>query len=320
MMEGNIFQAIGKPKKLTAKNHEEWLSLRQGIGSSEVASILGVNKWESPYQLWLRKTKRTPPKEENFAMKAGHYLEDAVARFWQDETGKTVIKRSAEETVFVHPELDYLRVSPDREFWLTDKKNNDRGVLECKTTQFQIDPENIPQYWFCQVQYQLGVMQRECGSIAWLSSGREFGYRDIAFVPEFYAWMIEEVTKFWNNHIIADVEPEVSTVEDVLQKYAKHSDGKFIEAGDETLKAYSELKEVKEQIALLEEKKDNLESQIKIMMQDSEALTYKGSTLATWKAPKDSQRFDSKLFQIEQPALYAQYLKISSGSRRFLLK
>ena len=66
-------------------NREEWLTHRQeGIGSSEVATILGLNPWETPYQLWRRKKGLDAPKEETFAMKAGHYLEDAVSMFWLD--------------------------------------------------------------------------------------------------------------------------------------------------------------------------------------------------------------------------------------------
>ena len=78
------------------KSREEWLKIREsGIGSSEIATIVGLNPWETPYQLWRRKLGIDPPKQENFAMKAGHYLEDAVARFWSDETGQDIIKSSA---------------------------------------------------------------------------------------------------------------------------------------------------------------------------------------------------------------------------------
>ena len=35
------------------KDRNEWLEHRKsGIGSSEVATILGLNPWETPYQLW----------------------------------------------------------------------------------------------------------------------------------------------------------------------------------------------------------------------------------------------------------------------------
>lgn len=45
------------------KDRAEWLEYRKdGIGSSEVATILGLNPWETPYQLWRRKKGWTPPK------------------------------------------------------------------------------------------------------------------------------------------------------------------------------------------------------------------------------------------------------------------
>ena len=60
------------------KDRAEWLEHRKsGIGSSEVASILGLNPFETPYQLWRRKMWFDAPPDETFAMKAGHYLEDA---------------------------------------------------------------------------------------------------------------------------------------------------------------------------------------------------------------------------------------------------
>lgn len=58
------------------KSREEWLQLRsKGIGSSEVGTLVGVNPYETPYQLWRRKKGLDAPKAETFAMKAGHYLE-----------------------------------------------------------------------------------------------------------------------------------------------------------------------------------------------------------------------------------------------------
>ena len=40
--------------RLIFNSREEWLAARnEGIGASEVASVLGLNPWETPYQLWL---------------------------------------------------------------------------------------------------------------------------------------------------------------------------------------------------------------------------------------------------------------------------
>ncbi len=304
------------------KSREEWLEVRKnGIGSSEVATIVGLNPWETPYQLWRRKVGLDEPKAENFAMKAGHYLEDAVSRFWADETGKEIIKRSAIDWIIRDNDRPYLQVSPDRTYWLGESRSPEaKGILECKTTQMKVDPEDLPKYWFCQVQYQLGVAGYEQGSLAWLCSGREFGYQDLKFVSDFYAWLVEEVERFHADCIIGGQEPETSTVADVMLKYNKHAAGKIIETSDEVFEAYQSLKEVRKELNAITERKEELEAKIKMAFGDAEALSYGGTTIATWKAPKPSLKFDSKAFSAAHPDLAKEFSAITQGARRFLLK
>lgn len=314
--------ATTKPIKISSNNHEEWLENRKGgIGSSEVATIVGLNPYETPFQLWQRKTGLTPPKEENFFMKAGHYLEDAVAKFYEDESGRKVIARSAAEDIFVHPNFEWARVSPDRTFWLDEKRSGDnKGILECKTTQREIDPDNIPPYWFTQVQYQLGVMGRKQGSLAWLSAGRVFDYRDIEFVPEYFEWLMAESERFYNENILQGIEPALINAEDVVIKYATHTPGTFVEASEDMAFMISRLKEIKDSLKSLDEAKDEIENAIKLALGEAEALNYHGSTLLTWKAPKASTTFDKKSFEKDYPDIYKEYVKPSQGARRLLIK
>lgn len=302
---------------------EEWLDVRKsGIGSSEVATIVGLNPWETPYQLWRRKVGIDAPKEENFAMKAGHYLEDAVSRFWSDETGREIIKRSAGDWIIRDNDRPYLQVSPDRTYWLTGEKRNDtnKGILECKTTQMAVDADDLPKHWFCQVQYQLGVAGLEHGSLAWLCSGREFGYKDIDLVPDFYQWLVEEVERFWQDNILGRQEPSAVSVKDVLLKYNRHVDGKIVEVTADTFDDVAELRVVKRKIKELEANQAELEERIKMAFGDAEGISFDGQTLATWKAPKPSQKFDAKAFQSDDPETYSKYVKPQQGARRFLLK
>ena len=49
-------------------SHQEWLEDRKrGIGGSDVATVLGLNKYKSPYQLWLEKTGHAPSLQLNLA-------------------------------------------------------------------------------------------------------------------------------------------------------------------------------------------------------------------------------------------------------------
>lgn len=312
-----------KRTRLTFTDRAQWLDARtKGIGASEVASVVGLNPWETPYQLWRRKRGMDAPQPENFAMKAGHYLEDAVAKFFADESGREVIANTAGDFMFVDPIKDFLRVSPDRLFWLPNMSKNDdnKGILECKTTQKTIDPDDLPKHWFCQVQMNLGVANYKQGAIAWLTAGREFGYRDIQFASDFFAWLVEEVERFWTDCIVGGKEPESLSVSDVLLKYNRHTDSKVIEVGTDVFDQYVELKDLKSQISELEDRKEQLEGKIKLAIADAEAISYNGNTLATWKAPKPSKTFDKDLFKAEQPELYAKYCIEKQGPRRFLLK
>lgn len=304
------------------KDRAEWLKVREsGIGSSEVATIIGLNPWETPYQLWRRKVGIDTPKQENFAMKAGHYLEDAVAQFWHDETGRVIIKSSAGDWIIRDDERPFLQVSPDRTFWIGDSRSqSDKGILECKTTQMSIDPDDLPKHWFCQVQYQLGVAGMQFGSLAWLCSGREFGYKDISLDTEFFGWLIQEVERFWVDNIQGRQEPEATNVSDVLMKYNRHTDGKIIEATEEIFDAYTALKDVRKEIDALEERKTELEERIKLAFGDAEGLSFGGQTIATWKASKPSSKFDSKAFQAAHPDLAREFTFPSQGTRRFLIK
>lgn len=70
--------------------HNEWLEdRRKGIGGSDVGTILGLNKWKSPYQLWLEKTGQVELDESNSEPAYwGNVLEEIVAKEFTERTGK----------------------------------------------------------------------------------------------------------------------------------------------------------------------------------------------------------------------------------------
>ena len=316
---------------IRANNHKEWLEARKGgIGASEIGTILGVNPYDTPYQLWLRKTGRVQEiEQENFLMKAGHYLEDAIARFCADETGVEIIKRSADEFVVVNTDKQYLRVSPDRYAWLPNAKHtaDNKVIIECKSTQKLINEDDIPLTWFTQVMYQLGVCEMNQAYLAWLTQGRDFGYKHIAFDKEFYTDVIvAEIEKFWVDNILGDQEPTLINIEDVKLKYPIHSVGKTVDASEELIDKYNTLVDVNAQIKQLSAIKAEAENAIKFALQDAECLVIPATqeqsfkTLATWKTAKESSKFDEKTFAKENPDLYASYMVTTLGSRRFMLK
>ena len=123
------------------KDRAEWLEYRKdGIGSSEVATILGLNPWETPYQLWRRKKGLDAPKDETFAMKAGHYLEDAVSQFWADATGREVIKSSAGDWLFKNNEKGFLQAPTVLIGWTATETRTTKGYWSVKQPKCQSTP------------------------------------------------------------------------------------------------------------------------------------------------------------------------------------
>ncbi|MBQ3679765.1 MAG: YqaJ viral recombinase family protein [Paludibacteraceae bacterium] len=311
-------------KILRFKDRQGWLNARTlGIGASEVSTIIGLNPFETPYQLWRRKMGIDAPKQETISMRDGHFLEGAIADYFGAVTDSQIIKNTVEDFMIVNEDKPFLRVSPDRLYWNKGAKRSDaeKCVLECKSTNKSVDIDDIPKHWFCQLQMNLGVGEYQQGALAWFCKiNGTFGHTLFRFEPEFFGWLSEEVEKFWTDNIVGKKEPEAVNVNDIVAKYSVHTDGKQIEVGDDMFEVYSDLKNLKDEIAVLEERKTELEGKLKMAFGDAESISYGGATLATWKAPKATKKFNAKWFCESNPALADEFSEEVQGARRFVLK
>lgn len=294
----------------------------RGIGASEIGTIVGLNKFQTPYQLWRKKTGIDKPDPENAYMKAGHYLEDAVSCFFQDETSCKIIQSSAPDWMYIDKEDSFLRVSPDRLYWRDGEKHNEnnKNILECKTTQREIDKDDLPKMWLCQVQYQLGVSGKESASLAWLTRGSEFSYVDISFDADLYKLLKEAATEFWRKNIMENIAPDAVNAEDVELRYLKEKPGLVKTVDEGVFNSVQELKLMKMKIDQMDDKKTALEDKIKMQFEDAEKLVYDGIELATWKAPKIGSRFDTARFRKDYPTIADNYSIPTTGTRRLLIK
>ena len=304
-----------KPRIIKPKNHEEWLKAREGgIGASEVAAIVGLSPWETPFSLWLKKTHQVPPTEENEAMRRGHYLEDAVVQWWMHETGEQVIKASAADIIYVHPEYDYMRVTPDRIV------KGRKKLLEVKSTAIQMG-ETIPDHYLAQVMYQMYVTGIHDAELIYIQGGLTFGRFVVEYDKEFAEFLASKVTEFWTENVIGGKEPEAINVADLAVKVPKSTPDKSIEADTTALDQINVLREKKAMYDALGIEIADIQDSLKMYMSDSEALLdTDGTVLLTWKSGKDRTSFDSKTFAAENPELYAKYCKTVPGARSFLLK
>lgn len=130
----------------------EWHEYRRaGIGASEAASILGVSKWCTPWQLYMRKLGLIPDQADNYAMSEGRRLEPKILESFNGSWGINMIP-----VVIQNFKNSWMFASLDG--W--DEES--RIAVEIKT----VGKEDhayalegcVPDHYFPQVQHQLAVL------------------------------------------------------------------------------------------------------------------------------------------------------------------
>jgi putative phage-type endonuclease len=282
-----------KARVIKPATHDEWLKEREyGIGASEVGAILGLSPFETPFSLWLKKTKQVEREPENQAMKMGHLLEPVVAQLWEEATGEKVIKASAADIIYVHPEYDFMRATPDRVV------RGRKKLLECKTTLTDVDSDDIFPHWIAQCQYQMYVTGIHDVDLAWLVKGRYFGYENIQYDAEFAEFIAERVKEFWNDCVIGGKEPELISVEDFATKGS--DPGKNVDADDKALGELLSLRKLNEILDRDEAEANQLKEAIKLYMGEAESISFEGKVLATWKSGSRGRTFRLKDKNIDE--------------------
>lgn len=274
--------AQGKFISTVEMSKEEWLLKRkEGIGASEIGAVLGFNKYRTPYQVWLDKTSRDIIEViETPAMRRGTMMEETVAQEYSTYTGNTIRR---DNKIRIHPEARFLFASLDR---IILDKNDGRGVgvLECKTVssfaQKQWE-EEIPLYYYAQLQQQLAVTGYSWGEIALLVADTfELTILPFERNEDFIKQMIDVASIFWNTNVLGKVAPPME-LPDFETKFIK--DDVKVEANTAVVKMISDLKDVKEKIKALSESKESIEDSLKTFIGEKSVLVDGETILATWK-------------------------------------
>ena len=338
--------------------HEDWLAERaKGIGSSDAGTVMGASPFQTPYGLYLLKTGRAEPIKESDAMFNGHILEGAVAEWFAAKTGAIVDITTEGDWIAADTERDYLRVSPDRLYWpkgtpAAEQTAENAMVLEIKSTSKIVDKDDLPDYWYCQIQYQMGILGTSSGTLCWISGSPtlHFDRAEVEFNRAFYDAMIERIDRFWTENILKDVAPVDTCAADTLRRYPQSKTGLTAEADDRTYALWQSLKDCRSELKTLEEREETLTDALKMALGEAETLTRIDSgtgevrTLATWKSALresfDEERLkqdspetwmeycrtettvalDRKALQKAMPELYARYSSKSAAGRKFLVK
>lgn len=294
-------------------SHEEWLQARTcGLGGSDASVVLGLNRYKTPFELWLEKTGQVLPEDsQSEAAYFGTLLEDLVAKEFEKRSGKKVRKRNA---MFRHPEHEFILANIDR-FIVGEK-----AILECKTASAFLAKEwegnEIPEAYIVQVQHYLGVLGPEYkkGYFAVLIGGQKFVWKEIERDDELIEMIFQAEIDFWNNHVLKGEPPALdgsSAAEKFLaERFTKVDEEKSVPLKAEFKDKIERWHELKTLITQLENEKKEIENQIKYELKDA-TYGFVGNYRAEWKQ-FTQKRVDSKKLKAEFPEIYEKVVKPTS--------
>src|SRR5690606_22255314 len=112
---------VGVPKEASVRivdvdpvaDRAGWLKRRRdGLGGSDVAKVLGISGFGSPWSVYVEKIGAVEPDslEPTDQQVRGRYLEDGVLAWYADETGFTV---GFKQAMIVHPEHEWAFCTVD---------------------------------------------------------------------------------------------------------------------------------------------------------------------------------------------------------------
>jgi len=286
------------------------------IGGSDVAAILGVSKWKTPYALWCEKKGQagepsTPERDK--VLNRGKRLEPYIRQMVQDEYGMvaTDINR-----IYTDSEHDFMRCEVDVQFG--DENGEIKTVHPFASREWgQELSDDLPLAYVAQCQWGLMITGRKvCHVFALIGDDlrRYKVTRDDVLIGGLRAKVLE----FWHNHVLADVPPDAVNSDDILAMYNGETSGKVIEANTNLLVHINQLRACKERMKELDGMIEAESEAIKLSMRDAEIIAMDGKPLVTWKS-SEVVRLDTKAIKHDHPELCAKYAR-KAVERRFNLK
>lgn len=142
----------------------EWHEARkEGIGGSDIASILGVSPWKSAYTLWHEKAGLLEPDQpENPLLEWGHRLEPVVADKFAENHPQYAISKAG---TWRNIERPWQMANPDR--LLYPNTDAPASLLEVKTAMYSSNWEDgVPAHYEAQVRWYMDTFGFEVAHVA----------------------------------------------------------------------------------------------------------------------------------------------------------
>lgn len=292
---------------------DEWLGLRKsGIGGSDVAALLGMSKYTSPYELYLDKRGELPeiPRPDSLerAAKWGHFHEPLIAA----EFARLHDVRTRRIGLIRHVDDPWRLANLDRQVHgcadgpcLLEIKN--RSAYKAGEWGESGDPDGVPDSEALQTFWYLGVTGYGHAHVGVLINGNDDRYyrveRDEALISD----LVAAGRLFWQRVQDGDPPPvdgsDAST--DLLaQLWAGSQDAEKVVSPAEVTPLLDEVEQIKATAGELDARLKLAQNRLRAMLGDREVAIADGESLFTWK---QNGQFAARRFTEAHPDLAEKY-------------
>lgn len=170
---------------------DDWHAARaDGIGGSEVGTILGLNPYESAYALWAKKTGKIPSQiQENWAIRFGKAFEAPILQLWAEEHPEFEV---FETGTYQDGHCGYLHANPDA--LARHRETGEWIVIEVKTSRNSWDYP--PLGYIAQVMHYMGVLKVK-RSVIVAVAGMTWFEEWVMFNEDSYRSQLDMIEQFW---------------------------------------------------------------------------------------------------------------------------
>ena len=205
---------------------DAWFDFRtNGIGGSEMSTVLGLNKYDTVTRTFYEKIKMIEPRKfDNAKMFFGRYMEDKIAEIWAyyDGTPDGWIENYKNDKIIrqcrnvngyvVNPSYPWMFASLDRVQnikgginLLTGEPLKTEAVLEVKTLSYwssSMWQDGIPISYLIQVHVYMIIMETNYAEIAILKDGNEFVVEKVQRDEALCEKIIDISKSFWYKLVV----------------------------------------------------------------------------------------------------------------------
>lgn len=281
---------------ITKKQREQRIN---HLGSSDMAAILGVDKYRNAYDVWLEKTGRAELKETEI-MYAGNVFEDGVLKFAEDQLGR--IKRNQfrkAEGFPIGSNIDAIALDQDDEP-VEAKISGMFGPL----VETWGDPgtDEIPDRVIVQAHCHMLCTDKEVCHVAAFLGGRGFNMYKVVWDDDIADLIRDKSIEFWDNYVQTNSAPPNIIPSLIMVQRMRREPKKIVTIPDEMvvhwLNAKASLKHA-------EEIEEAAKTQLLAALGDAEGGAYTGGMITYFSQSR--RGIDIKRLREEKPDIAKEY-------------